>query len=207
MYSFADVLPDEEVEPGTNLLVSGPPMTGKRGVALQLLADGTEAGQGSVVVSTKDSADRILSEYAECTDVENAPIGVVDCVTRQQGVGEPSGDDRVKYASSPVDMTGIGIHLSEFLETFYRERDLRRNRVLLYSLSTMLMYSDVETVFRFLHVFTGRIQSADALGLHVLDATAHDEQTMNTLKQLFDGVVVVERDGNDEPDVSLHGPG
>jgi hypothetical protein len=77
--------------------------------------------------------------------------------------------------------------------------------VLLYSLSTLLMYSNLQTVFRFLHVFTGRIQSADALGVYVIDSTAHDDQTMNTLKQLFDGVIDVEEGDDGEPDLSVDG--
>jgi len=60
------------------------------------------------------------------------------------------------------------------------------------------MYSDLQTVFRFLHVFTGRIQSVDGLGLYVIDSSAHDDQTMNTLKQLFDGVVRLDEDGERE---------
>lgn len=197
MYDLADAVRNETVEPGTNLLVVGPPMTGKRGLGMRILASGSDRGEGAIVVTTKDGAPRVLEEYAELvTDLDGIPLGIVDCVTKQQGVNELPEDDRIRYASSPVDMTGIGISLSEFLEEFYADRGLRRNRVLLHSLSTLLMYADLQTVFRFLHVFTGRIQSADALGLYVIDADSHDEQTMNTLKQLFDGLLTVE-DGGD----------
>jgi hypothetical protein len=86
-------------------------------------------------------------------------------------------------------MTGIGIKLSEFLEAFHEERGLENIRVMVHSLSTLLMYSDLQTVFRFLHVFTGRIQSVGGLGLFCIDSTGHDDRTMNTLKQLFDGII------------------
>jgi hypothetical protein len=62
------------------------------------------------------------------------------------------------------------------------------------SISTLLMYSNLETVFRFLHVFTGRIRSIDGLGIFVLDSAMHDEKEYTTLRQLFDGVVEVEAD-------------
>ncbi|WP_418283066.1 RAD55 family ATPase [Halorubrum sp. DTA98] len=200
MYDLAPHL-DAEVEPGTNLLLAGPPLTGKRKLALDLLAAGTDAGDGAIAVTTKDGADRILKDYAKRTPYDGRPVAVVDCVTRQQGVGDVRDDDRVKYASSPVDMTGIGIKLSEFLQAFYRDRDIERNRIMVHSLSTLLMYSDLQTVFRFLHVFTGRVQSVGGLGLFCIDSTAHDDQTMNTLKQLFDGIVTLSEDG--EPDVRL----
>jgi KaiC/GvpD/RAD55 family RecA-like ATPase len=205
MYDLAPVLPDVEVTPGTNLLVSGPPMTGKRRIATDILAEGSKDEEGAIVVTTKDSADKLVTEYERLVpDFDDVPFGVVDCVTKQRGVGNAENTSRVKYASSPVDMTGLGIQLSEFLQEFYETRGIGRNRVLLHSVSTLLMYSNVQTVFRFLHVFTGRAQSAEALGLYVLDSTAHEDQTLNTLKQLFDGVIQVEDDGG-EPSVSTVG--
>ncbi|MEF8801630.1 MAG: recombinase RecA [Halolamina sp.] len=180
---------DAEVSPGTNILFSGPPLTGKRSLCLDILADGVENGEGAIVVTTKDSATRVLKDMDSRTPYEGKPVAVVDCVSKQHGADEVLEEDRVKYASSPVDMTGIGIQLSEFLQAFYQKRNIARNRVMLHSLSTLLMYSDLQTVFRFLHVFTGRIQSVDGLGLFCIDETAHDAQTLNTLKQLFDGVV------------------
>jgi len=194
MYDLGPDL-DEEVPPGTNVLVSGPPLSGKRSLCLDILASGTERGDGAIIVTTKDGGDRVLKDFAKRTPYEDRPVAVVDCVTRQQGVSDARDDDRIKYTSSPVDMTGIGIKLSEFLQAFYQNRGIERNRVMLHSLSTLLMYADLQTVFRFLHVFTGRIQSVDGLGVFAIDDSAHDAQTMNTLKQLFDGIVTTQEDG------------
>ncbi|ELZ86060.1 hypothetical protein C453_09593 [Haloferax elongans ATCC BAA-1513] len=202
MYDLGPDL-DAEVEPGTNLLISGPPLTGKRALALDILAAGTEKGEGAVIVTTKDGAERVLNDYAKRIDYEGKPVSVVDCVTRQQGVGDVRDDERVKYTSSPVDMTGIGIKLSEVLQEYYQQRGLEQNRIMLHSLSTLLMYADLQTVFRFLHVFTGRIQSVGGLGLFAIDADAHDDRTMNTIKQLFDGIITTHEDA--EPDVRLAG--
>ena len=206
MYDLANVLPEAEIEPGTNVLIAGPPLTGKRQLALDVIASGAASGNGSIVVTTKDSAERILEEFDEVRDDEGVQnVGVVDCVTKQRGIGTVDDDPRIKYASSPVDMTGIGIKLSEFLQEFYEVRNLTENRILLHSISTLLMYSNLQTVFRFLHVFTGRVQSADALGIYVIDSTAHDDQTMNTLKQLFDGVIEIEEGEGSEPNIRTAG--
>ncbi|MDS0474027.1 recombinase RecA [Natrinema sp. 1APR25-10V2] len=207
MYDLADVLPDVEIDPGTNVLIAGPPLTGKRRIAFDILASGANRGDGSIVVTTKDSADKVLESFDDHVgDGVDPDVGVVDCVTKQRGIGTIDDDPRIKYASSPVDMTGIGIKLSEFLQEFYEARGLTENRVLLHSVSTLLMYSDLQTVFRFLHVFTGRIQSADAMGIYVIDSTAHDDQTMNTLKQLFDGVLELEESADgEEPEIRTAG--
>ncbi|AUV81684.1 recombinase RecA [Salinigranum rubrum] len=200
MYDLSPAL-DATVQPGTNILLAGPPLTGKRALGFDVIAGGIDAGEGAVVVSTKDSAQRVLNEFESRFDIDDEPLTVIDCVTRQQGISDVTESDHVKYASSPVDMTGIGIKFSEVLEEYYQVRGLERNRVMLHSLSTLLMYSDLQTVFRFLHVFTGRVQSIDGLGLFSIDSTAHDDQTMNTLKQLFDGIITTHEDG--EPTVRL----
>jgi KaiC/GvpD/RAD55 family RecA-like ATPase len=205
MYELASVEPGTTVASGTNVLITGPPMTGKRRVALDVLAEGADAGEGSIVVSTKDGAEKILSEFGDRVSGDDVHVGVVDCVSKQQGVSNLTDDRRVKYASSPVDMTKIGVNLSEFIEEFHETRGIENNRILLHSVSTILMYSDLQTVFRFLHVFTGRVQSAEALGMYVIDSTAHDDQTMNTLKQLFDAVVEVDADDDGETTVRTRG--
>jgi KaiC/GvpD/RAD55 family RecA-like ATPase len=200
MYDLSPAL-DEAVQPGTNILLSGPPLTGKRTLGFDILAGGLERGEGAVVVSTKDSADRVIKQFDTRVDNGTDNFAVIDCVTKQQGISDIRDDELVKYASSPVDMTGIGIKFSEVLEEFYQTRGIDHNRVMLHSLSTLLMYSDLQTVFRFLHVFTGRVQSIDGFGLFSIDSTAHDDQTMNTLKQLFDGIITTHEDG--EPTVRL----
>jgi KaiC/GvpD/RAD55 family RecA-like ATPase len=191
MYDLGAAFSDVDVDPGTNLLIEGPPMSGKRDLGFEILETGAVAGEGSIIVTTKDSADRVLEDFQELVGDSDAMVGVVDCVTKQQGMGNQTESELVRYASSPVDLTGIGIELSELLRALYQQRGVTHNRILLHSLSTLLMYSELQTVFRFLHVFTGRVQSADALGLFVIDSSAHDEQTVSTLKQLFDGIVTV----------------
>jgi len=207
MYGLGDACPEVEVDPGTNLLIAGPPMTGKRRLALEILAHGSRRGDGSIVVTTKDGGEDVRETLRELLGREaGGPVGIVDCVSKQQGTN-PSPSDEIAYTSSPVDMTGIGIQLSEFLQSFYSERGVRRNRILLHSLSTLLMYSNLQTVFRFLHVFTGRVQSADALGVFVIDSTAHDQQTMSTLQQLFDGQIAVRTDDDGDSELRLTGVG
>ncbi len=114
------------------------------------------------------------------------------CTARQDVSDTPN----IKRASSPVDLTGIGVKISQFFEQFYVKDKLSKARLAVDSLSTMLMYSNLQTVFRFLHVFTGRIKAADALGIYVLEAGMHDDKTVATLKKLFDGVIEI-KEGTD----------
>lgn len=203
MYDLGETFSGLAVNPGTNLLIAGPPMTGKRRLAFDVLAHGD--GDGAIIVTTKNTGKQVRSEYDSHRVSRDAPIGVVDCVSKQQGMN-PQQIDGVEFASSPVDMTGIGIKLSEFLQRFY-DSGVRSNRIAFDSLSTLLMYSNLQTVFRFLHVFTGRVQSAEALGLFVIDSSAHDAQTMSTLRQLFDGEIEVRESEDNESEIRMKGIG
>lgn len=206
MYNLGTDLQNTTVRPGTNLLVTGPPMTGKSELAYKILAEGANRDEGTIVVTTKESGESVLSTYQEhVAELDRSRVGVVDCVSKQQGMQTAAQTDVVEYASSPVDMTGIGIKLSEFIQSFYQQREIQWTRTLLNSLSTLLIYSDLQTVFRFLHVFTGRIQSANALGVCVVDSTTHDDQTMSTLKQLFDSEIEIRRGEESKPELRVRG--
>ncbi len=191
MYTLAGSLSDVDVDAGSNILLLGPAMSGRSELAMEILADGSLADEAAIIVSTTDGSDRILQQYGKILDAdpEEVPLGIVDCVSKQQGMEDLEDTERIKYPSSPVDMTGIGISLSELLETFHEDQGVERSRVMLDSISTLLMYSDLQTIFRFLHVFTGRIQNVGGLGIYLMDPTAHDAQTLNTIKGLFDGVI------------------
>jgi KaiC/GvpD/RAD55 family RecA-like ATPase len=198
MYDLGSEFGDATVDPGSNILIAGPPLTGKRRLAMRALERGTGQGEGSIVVTTRDNAERVMDDFQKLLpSPEEAHLGIVDCVTKHQGRSARD-SDMVKYASSPVDMTGIGIKFSEFVEEFYRNRGIEKNRVMVDSLSTLLLYSNLQTVFRFMHVFTSRIENADAIGIHIIESTAHDEETMNTLMQLYDGVVRTDEERNVE---------
>jgi len=203
MYDLGPRFEHATVDPGTNILVSGPPLTGKRRLAFETLAQGANDGEGTVIVTTRDSADRVLTDFRTLlSNPEDAAVGVVDCVTQHYGQSAEN-TTSVKYTSSPMDMTGIGIEFSEFLEEMYSRRNVRHNRVALDSLTPLLLYSDLQTVFRFMHVFTSRVEDAEALGIHVIESTAHDAETTNTMRQLFDGVVEID----ENHDVSVRIPG
>jgi len=191
-YKIDGVLPPgllTEVDPGTNLLVSGPAMSGKHELLLDLLARGAREGEGSVVVTSRNPAEDVIEHYEGAVAAEDLGyFRVVDCVSSHSG---PAVDGaRVHEVSSPGDLTGIGIKFSE-VATEAEESGVERLRVGFDSLSPLLMYVDLQRLFRFLHVFTSQIQSRDWFGLFSIDPTSHDAQEVNTLSQLFDGMVEI----------------
>jgi len=192
MYDLTNVLDIEALEsvrPGSNILISGPAMTGKDDLAYEILADGTRQGQGAVIVSTGDRADNVITNFRDRAGTDAVRLGVVDCVS--DGANDTTGDGiYVHNVSSPGDLTGIGIGITKALEGLH-ESGAQQGRLALSSLSTMLTYTDRKTVFKFCHVLSSRLDAAGYLGLFTIDSAAHDEQTLQVIKQAFDGMIEV----------------
>ena len=184
MHTLGSMFDDGSVDPGTNLLVSGPPLSGVRRVAFEVA---THPDAATVVITTRYGADQVFAELS-AAGVDTATVGIVDCVTRRQDRAHDS--DRVRYAPSPAALTRIGVQFANLFERL-RDDDPGQTRVVVDSVSTLLLYSETESVFRFLHVLAGQIDDAGALGAHVIEPSAHDEETERTLDGLFDGRVSV----------------
>lgn len=185
-YHVGDVLPVpgfESVPGGTRLLVSGPPMTGKRDLAFRLASVGLP-DQSVVVVTTDRPARQVMSSFGGLDRVS-----VVDC-TGSYGTA----DGNVEYVSSPDDLTGVGIGLAKRTNAIGdRARD--GVRVVIDSVSSYLRFVDEGRVFYFLQILTGRFSAADYLTVSTVDPASHDAGVLNSVRSLFDGTVELrERD-------------
>lgn len=93
----------------------------------------------------------------------------------------------VRSVSTPGDLTGLGIGISEYLSEWHDNG--KQTVVCFHSLTPLLQYSDTRRVFQFLHVLTRRVESAGAVAHYHMDPAAHDERTLRTLSSLFDEVL------------------
>jgi len=192
LYAF-DGLPLNPVEPGTSLLVTGPVLSGAREMGLRLLCS-SDADGGTVLVATDSDATTILEDFGRHGGVlDRDRVRVIDCAQESSELPE----DSVSAVNTPADLTGIGIEYSGQYESTYAS-GYTRVRTGIITLTPLLVYSDdVRAVYRFLNTITGRIGTADGLGVCVLDPDAHGEQVVESVAQFFDGRVDVRADRED----------
>jgi hypothetical protein len=100
---------------------------------------------------------------------------------------------RVDTVTDPDDLTMLGLRISDQVS----EWDLVDEQpvVCFRSLTALLETTDLERVFRFLHILLGRLSSTGAIAHFHLDPRAHDDETVDTLRPLFDTVLDVDDDG------------
>ncbi len=185
------------IKKGSNIMLIGPPMCGKEIVLNSIMYYGAAKNENAVItVTTRESATHILEWFKEQKlTLPLSRIGIIDCVTKTLG-GASVENENIKIASSPVDLTGIGVKISQFFEEYFMKKNIRKTQLHINSLSTILMYSNIQTVFRFLHVFTGRIKAAGSLGIYMIESGMHDEQAISILKQLFDGMIEIKTEND-----------
>lgn len=114
------------------------------------------------------------------TSALGSVASVVDCSPTESG--------STGSISSPADLTGVSMPVSEFLKA------TDEPVLAIDSISTLLYYAEEPAVFRFLSVLTAHIRRRDGLGLFVMTPEAHEEQTVHTFAQVFDGRIDLERD-------------
>lgn len=187
------------IKRGANIMLIGPPMSGKKIISNYIMYYGAARNENAVIeVNTYEPGYLILERLKENKlNLTLSKVGIVDCLTRMIGI-ETYEDESIKIASSSVDLTDIGVKISQHFENFFTKKNIRKIQLNINSLSTLLMYSNIKTVFRFLQVFTGRIKAAGGLGIYVIESGVHDMQVITALSQLFDGKIEIksEKDKN-----------
>lgn len=181
-YDFEGV-PIEPVRPGTSLLVAGPALSGTANLALRMLGGGERHGDGTLFIAVDDSGEELLTAYENVGGTfDRQRMAVIEC-----GSAVESDDENIRSVRSPSDLTGIGIEYSSLYEGLFGE-GIQRARTGLFSITTLLMYADeIQPVYRFLHTLTGRVRTADGLGVCVVDPTSVDDRTLSSITQTFDG--------------------
>ncbi len=200
-YDLSDVLgldATASIRPGTSILVSGPSMTGTDAVLYDLIAAGGERGEAGIVMTTESAGGEALENIRmEGTDIDYSLLSAIDCranSAREQQELENGGF--VYSVSKPSAFTGIGIGITQCFERMH-ESDARGGRMGLTSLSTMVRYANRKTVFKFCHVLSQRLDSAGFVGLFTLNSGAHDDQTVQVIKQAFDANIELREQGGE----------
>lgn len=184
----------DDVDPGTNVLVTGPSGRGARDVALRLVMAG-DADEEGVLLLSADVDGRSLLDRAEAVagPIDRTRVGVVDC----SGLDDEQErfDEHGETIDDPGDLMSIEMEFSVLYETLV-ERGLDKVRFGVFSVSSLLAHADLQDVSRFVHMLTGRVIATEDLGVFVVDKSMQDDTTVDAIEQYCDGTIDV-RDGAD----------
>ena len=189
-YRFGEGLPLRPIPPGSTVLVTGPALSGGEDLARRLVADSIGTDESGLFISTNMTGEKLLQTCRRTHDSPTAAqLGIIDC--SGQDSGHTDHEIPIRYVSSQSDLTGISIQYTALYEPLAANAAAGRVRTGLISLSSLLMYVDLKTVFQFAQTLAGRIGTTGGLGVVAIDPTVHETQAVNTFAQIADGLIEV----------------
>jgi KaiC/GvpD/RAD55 family RecA-like ATPase len=142
-----------------------------------------------LVVSTRTTA-REVEQKLEHYDVDESRAVILDTLSVERGYSR-RGSDNVHYVSAPDDLDGIVEQTRNFLESHDGKL-----RVSVDSVTEMAYYADVDGAYEATKRLLDLLDEHDAVGLFHLSNEVHEEATLDRFRELFEGVVELDVEGN-----------
>ncbi len=188
----------EKLQPRQNILLLGPPLSGKTTLAIQFLASGLKSGEGAIFVTTAETPEGIrarartfgwdLQEHEELGELR-----YIDCYSKIVGLSPDSSRAVLRAGIDEEDFEKISLMISTIISDFWSEG--RKVRLVFDNLSMLFYYSDLLAIARFLHTLLGRLKAVSATSILILESGIHDEQVTTVIRSLCEGVLQLSTDG------------
>ena len=175
-----------DLEGASNVLVLSPALAdGVREAYYKTFLPVDPSERTVLAVEYSRSPGQYLAEWERHRGAVPERCGIVD-------VGEPGATadagsfDRATVAriESPGDLTGVGMKVGDFLDTYGGSDTV----LTLDSLTVLLQYVDLERAFRFLNAIASQVRQVGAVAHYHADPKAHDDGELATIAQLYEGV-------------------
>ena len=176
-----------------NFLLIGAPLSLKKEVGLILLNGGLEREEAAIYISTSNTAEEIRAHWVEYgfkqSWEQEGRVKFVDCYSKMLSATAPD-TPSIRRVPSILDYTKLSVAVNEWCSSYFVKNT--GVRMMLDSLSSFLIYSSLQTVMRFLHIFLGQLRKQNVLGFFLLEEGAHDQVTFNQLKTFSNGAIRID---------------
>ena len=176
----------DSVPTGTGILLSHPSTGETDRIDTDFLSTDTDQ---FLVISTRTTA-REVEQKLEHYAVDRSKATILDALSVERGYSRRSGDD-VHYVASPDDLDGIVESTRDFLASTDGKR-----RVSVDSITEMVYYADEDRAREAVEALLDLLAEHDAVGLFHLAEEVHDEGVVSGYRDLFDGVITLDPDGD-----------
>ncbi|SNZ18048.1 hypothetical protein SAMN06269185_3216 [Natronoarchaeum philippinense] len=175
-----------------SVLVSGAGRETLGRLPYQLLRSSVGVDDAAVIVTTEDAGDRLVRQFTNSGDSPaRSRVGVVDATP--SGHRQATPEDGIWSASSPVDFNGTGAGI----DRCHDHLDGDAVHLLYDTLTTPLLSADSETVARYAHHVSLRVDDSPGIGLFPIHTNVTSERDAARLKHLFDAHVEVRKCGGE----------
>jgi KaiC/GvpD/RAD55 family RecA-like ATPase len=178
---------------GSSTLLYGPPGHGKHPFCLQFLAEGLRLGDSGVMVISNESVQDAVESFEDlgCSLGDSAAGGkynleFVDCYSwRIEEVPYPKISGNV--VKSSMDINHVSLAVAKAIEELKANKSVR---ITLDLLSPLLMTASPQSVYKLGELLTAELKKKGATSMFTLTEGMHDQQTIASLQQLLDNVIL-----------------
>ena len=167
--------------PSTVLLI-GPAGSEKQVFSAHFVAAALEAGDSVLYVCT-DKSPREVEKDAGARGIRfRGKVNYIDCYSGSVSEKPAGGMEGAKEVSGPSALTELSLAITEEIEKMKG----KRVGVVFSSLSTLALYNQQGTLFKFFTSVENRLKNAGATILVLVEEGMHDEKFLMTLKHNID---------------------
>ena len=189
-----DALVQGGIPKAVAIVVQGPAGQEKDTFLFQFIVEGLSRGGAALVVLSSGSGETFRADLRSAgVDVDQAieenRLKFVDWFSYNE---EPVQDIQVEGPTFKVsiDLANVGIAISRAIASLPRDKELR---AAVEVLSSALSIYELQNVYGFAQSTKAKLERYGFTSLFVLDKDMHDERTVSSIHQPFDGVVDIER--------------
>jgi KaiC/GvpD/RAD55 family RecA-like ATPase len=182
------------LNPGSNILLYGEPLCGKKLLLMQYIYEGLRSQTPGIFVLTDfgylEWKKRMKNSGWDIEMYEqNGMVQAIDCFSRQFEPSLKTGGN-ISFANGPAALSNISLHIAKIQDMIVQE--FPQHRFALHSLSSLLEENDEQTFFRFLQFMTGRFRREGAISFFTLEKGMHDQKQVTMIEHLMDGIIEFE---------------
>jgi KaiC/GvpD/RAD55 family RecA-like ATPase len=186
-----------------NLVLIGPSGIEKAAFAYHFTAAAKD--EKSFIVCGSSSPKDIMSK-AGTMGIDLSKVHFIDCYSATLGKTKPTENEHITVVDGPSALNDISLALNEAIKASAG----KRMRVVFDTLSTFVLYNSKDSMRKFLSVIEGRLKTANATSLFLIDEGVHEKAMLSLIETGMDETFnLVDKAGNfmlSVPDVSMDLP-
>ncbi len=189
-----DALFDGGLPEGSNILLYGEPMCGKKLILMHYIYEGLKSQIPALLILTDFGREewklKMQQLNMDITPFEKSGLlKTIDCYSKQF---EPSiqSTDFVKFASNASSLSNISLLISAFQQEIFTE--FNSYRVAFHSLSSILEESNPKDFYKFMQFHAGKFRKSNATCLFVMEKGMHNAKELTTVEHLMNGTIEFE---------------
>lgn len=189
---------------GSNIMLYGPPFTGKQVVLNRFIAEGLEKDVPCMVVTVDRSVTDVKKGLKEqvpdyANHEKNGLIKYIDIYSKRRGL--KCDEQTAEYIKDIKDLDVISLTVNNLLGKLKGKGGYYR---IVFPLSTLLTNLNQHDVFNFLEDLTGKCKRGKSAAMYSLTKGMHPETDVQVLRHLMDGVIEF-KDENLRTSLSVQG--